>query len=87
MTGSHTLGNAMTVDGSDLDWRPYFEKVQRTTLNGAYKAVHRFYKTESGHLKVIMKIRPAAEINIKQLEVHLTRLGLARDSPKHSDFN
>jgi hypothetical protein len=69
--------NATTVDGSDLDWRPYFGKVQRTTLNDAHRAVHRFNKTESGHLKVVMKIRPAVEINIKQLEVHLTRLGLA----------
>ena len=51
--------------------------MQRTTLNYAHRAVHRFNNTESCHLKVVMKIRPAVEINIKQLEVHLTRLGLA----------
>ena len=77
LTDAPMSANAATADGSDLGWRPHFGKVQRATLNGAYKAVRRFYKTESGHLKVVMKIRPAREINIKQLEVHLTRLGLA----------
>ena len=77
LTRPHTAGNATTLDGSDLDWRPYFGKVQRTTLNDAHRVVHRFYKTEGDHLKVVLKIRPAREINQKQLEVHLTRLGLA----------
>ena len=77
LTDTPMPANATTVDGSDLDWRPYFGKVQRMTLNDAHRAVHRFNKTESGHLKVVMKIRPAIEINIRQLEVHLKRLGLA----------
>ena len=77
LTKPRLSGNTTTVDGSDLDWRPCFGKVQRTTLNDAHKVVHRFYKTESGHLKMVMKIRPARMIDQKHLEVHLKRLELA----------
>ena len=69
--------NSTPADGSSFNWTVYFGKDnQRVCFNDAAKVKHRFGRTANGHLMVIMKIRPAREINEAVLNEQLKSMGL-----------
>ena len=69
--------NSTTADGSSFNWNIYYGRdVQKVRFNDAARVKHRFDKTVSGHMMVIMKVRPAREINEAKLDECLKHLGL-----------
>ena len=69
--------NSTTADGSSFNWKVYYGKdVQKVCFNEAAKVKHRFGKTASGHLMVIMKVRPARVVNKAVLNECLSHMGL-----------
>ena len=65
------------MDGSSFNWTVYFGKDnQRVCFNDAAKVKHGFGRTANGHLMVIMKIRPAREINEAVLNEQPQSMGL-----------
>ena len=69
--------NSTTADGSSFNWKVYYGKdVQKVCFNEAAKVKHRFGKTASGHLMVIMKVRPARVVNEAVLNECLSHMGL-----------
>ena len=73
------MKNSTTADGSSFNWTVYFGKDnQRVCFNDAAKVQHRFGRTANGHLMVIMimKVRPAREINEAVLNGQLKLMGL-----------
>ena len=69
--------NSTTADGISFNWTVYFGKdIQRVCFNDAARVKHRFGRTANGHLMLIMKIRPAREINEAVLNEQLKSMGL-----------
>ena len=54
--------NSTTAGGSSFNWNIYYGRdVQKVRFNDAGRVKHRFEKTASGHMMVIMKVRPAGK--------------------------
>ena len=69
--------NSTMADGTSFHWNVYFGKDnQRVCFNDAAKVKHRFGRTASGHLIVIMKVRPARVVNEAVLNECLSHMGL-----------
>ena len=74
------MENSTTADGSSFNWSIYFGRDnRRVCFNDAAKVKHRFGKTASasGHLMVIIKVRPARVVNEAVLNERLSHMGLA----------
>ena len=69
--------NSTTADGSSFNWNIYYGKdVEKVCFNDAARVKHRFDKTVSGHMMVIMKVRPARAINEAVINEWLSHMGL-----------
>ena len=72
-----TRQNATKAGSSSFNWNIYYGRdVQKVRFNDAKKVRHRFEKTSGGHMMVIMKVRPAREINEAKLDECLQHMGL-----------
>ena len=80
VTNTTTAGswkNSTTADGSSFNGNVCFGKDnQRVCFNDAAKVKHRFGRTANGHLIVIMKVRPAREVNEAVHNERLSHMGL-----------
>ena len=64
-----TRQNATTTGNTSFNWNIYYGKdVQKVRFNDARKVRHRFEKTSGGQMMVIMKVRPARELNEAKLD-------------------
>ena len=67
----------MEADGSSFNWRVYFgTDLQWVCFNDTKRVQHRFGRTANSHLMVIMKVRPAREINEATLNEYLKHMAL-----------
>ena len=72
-----TRQNATTTGNTSFNWNIYYGKdVQKVRFNDARKVRHRFEKTSGGQMMVIMKVRPARELNEAKLDEWLQTMGL-----------
>ena len=72
-----TRQNATTTGNTSFNWNIYYGKdVQKVRFNDARKVRHRFEKTSGGQMRVIMKVRPARELNEAKLDEWLQSMGL-----------
>ena len=69
--------NSTTADGSSFNWSVYFGRDnQKVCFNEVAKVKHRFGRTASSHLIVIMKVRPARVVNEAVLNERQSHMGL-----------